>query len=66
MAVARIDKDWIRCGECGHKLGRIKGNWSDVQAFPAIETKCHACKSIVYIMVGGQGKDERAGSRTEA
>ena len=62
---ARIDKDrWIRCAECGHKLGRAVGEWGDRQSFPAIEVKCHSCKALNYIMIGGQGGTyERSGSR---
>lgn len=64
MATARIEKDkWIRCSECGHKLGRIAGEWAEHQSFPAIEIKCHSCKALNYIMIGGQGgRNERAGS----
>ena len=56
MATARIDKDrWFRCAQCGHKLGRIAGAWDEsIKAFPAIEVKCHSCKTINYLMVGGQ------------
>ena len=53
---ARIDSDkWIRCGECGHKLGKACGDWNFRNAFPAIEIKCHSCKKVNYIMIGGQG-----------
>ena len=55
--VARRDKEWIRCGKCGHKLGKMVGVWSDRQIMPAIETKCHSCGAINYIMVG-KGKQE--------
>ncbi len=56
MATARIDKDnWFRCSQCGHKLGRIAGAWDkDKKAFPAIEIKCHSCKTVNYLLVGGQ------------
>lgn len=54
MPTARIDRNkWIRCGQCGHKLGKAVGVWPEIQAMPAIETKCHVCKTINYIMVGG-------------
>lgn len=54
--LARIDRQgWIRCGQCGHKLGKTVGAWSEMQAMPAIETKCHVCKGINYIMIGRQG-----------
>lgn len=58
MATARRDKEWFRCDRCGHKLGRAVGIWSDRQAMPAIEVKCHSCGTLNYIMVGGR-KDER-------
>lgn len=56
MATARIDKDrWFRCSQCGHKLGRIAGVWNESKkAFPAIEIKCHSCKTVNYLLVGGQ------------
>lgn len=56
--IARRDKEWMRCGKCGHKLGKMVGTWPIVQAMPAIEIKCHSCGSLNYIMIGGQ-KDER-------
>lgn len=66
MATAKLGKDrWIRCAECGHKLGKAVGEWGGRNAFPAIEIKCHSCKTLNYIMIGGQGH-ERSGSRTEA
>lgn len=53
MATARIDKQsWIRCPNCGHKLGRAVGSWENIGAFPAIEIKCHSCKEVTYVMVG--------------
>jgi phage FluMu protein Com len=59
MATARRDNNnWIRCAECGHKLGRAVGVWSDKQAMPALEIKCHSCGTLNYIMVGGL-KDDR-------
>jgi len=59
MARARIDKDrWIRCGQCSHKLGKAVGAWSEKQAMPAIEVKCHSCKTLNYIMIGGQNRNE--------
>lgn len=60
--VARIKEDdrgkWLVCGECGHKLGRIVGAWSEQTTFPAIEIKCHSCKSMNYIMVGAKKNSE--------
>lgn len=52
---ARFNKDdgWFRCAKCGHKLGRAAGKWDDGRGFfPAIEIKCHSCKSINYLNVG--------------
>lgn len=58
MPTARIDKEkWVRCGQCGHKLGKALGVWSEIQAMPALEVKCHSCKAINYIMIGGQKKE---------
>lgn len=57
---ARIDRDkWIRCGKCGHKLGKAVGEWSTRSSFPAIEIKCHSCKELNYIMIGGQGNESQ-------
>ena len=64
MAVARHDGDWIRCGKCGHKLGKRVGVWSDRQVMPAIEIKCHSCKIVNYIMIGGQKNEPRAKDST--
>lgn len=59
MATARNDKEdkWIRCDRCGRKLGRKVGVWSDMKYLPAIEIKCHSCKTINYIMIGGQSNE---------
>lgn len=66
MATAKIGSDrWIRCAQCGHKLGKAVGEWSNSRSMPAIEVKCHSCKTINYIMVGGNGH-ERTGSRRES
>jgi len=56
---ARRDGEWIRCGKCGHKLGRIAGTWPEFQAMPALEVKCHSCKETNYIMVGNKGKEAK-------
>lgn len=40
------DKDnWIRCGACGHKLGKLKsaGHYSTPVL---VEIKCHSCKAL--------------------
>ena len=55
--VARSDGEWIRCGKCGHKLGRAVGEWSPRNSFPALEIKCHSCKELNYVMIGG-GRNE--------
>ena len=58
MANARTDKQgWLRCPNCGRKLGRIVGQWEGGTALPAIETKCQSCKTIVYIMIGNQKEE---------
>ena len=44
MTRAIIDeKNWIRCGECRHKLGKIV---ADCEFSPMIEIKCHSCKEL--------------------
>ena len=62
MATAKINREengtWIRCPRCGHKLARVIGQWDGQNVFPALEIKCHSCKEISYIMIGGIGKDE--------
>lgn len=61
MATARRDKEWFRCSECGHRLGKMVGVWSEGQAMPALEIKCHSCKTLNYILIGGQkNESERA------
>lgn len=57
MAIARRDKEWVRCERCGHKLAKVVGVWDGKNAFPALELKCHSCKTLNYIMIGGQKKD---------
>ena len=57
---ARMDEaNWIRCGRCGHKLGRAIGVWSSRKALPAMEIKCKSCKELNYVMIGA-GRDDRA------
>ena len=52
MATARIDGEWARCSKCGHKLGKMVGKWEQYKSMPALEIKCHSCKTINYIMIG--------------
>lgn len=61
MATARIEKEWFRCARCGHKLGKMVGRWNDQRAMPAIETKCHSCGEINYMMIGGQKSEAKIG-----
>ena len=64
MATAKLcDDGWIRCAQCRHKLGKAVGRWSGERSLPAIEIKCHSCKSINYIMVGGNDSEGNAGRR---
>lgn len=43
MTKVKIDNDnWIRCGKCGHKLGRR----IYFDGCICIEMKCHSCKEI--------------------
>lgn len=59
MANARLTKDnWFICARCGHKLGRAMGDWNGMKGMPAIEIKCHSCKTLNYIMVGNAGKQK--------
>ena len=46
--LSKVDENkWIRCGHCGHKLGRITvGDTSDTGLRIGIEIKCHSCKTI--------------------
>lgn len=40
------DKDnWIRCGTCGHKLGKLKSA-GHATASAMVEIKCHSCKTL--------------------
>lgn len=57
MARARIEDGWVRCAKCGHKLGKMVGVWNDKFYMPALEIKCHSCKEINHVMIGGQGSD---------
>lgn len=43
---SRVDEqNWIRCGKCGHKLGKVvKAGLCDIA--PIVEIKCHSCKSL--------------------
>lgn len=52
MPNAKLDKEWIRCAKCGHKLGKRIGDWGERSALPALEIKCGSCKTLNYIMVG--------------
>ena len=64
MATARIDEDrWVRCPFCRHKLGRVCGEWSEYNSFPALEVKCGSCKKLSYIMVGNTRKTVEADER---
>lgn len=59
---SRVDENnWVRCGKCSHKLCRLVGKWQTARYMPAIEIKCHSCKTINYIMTGfskGKGGEE--------
>lgn len=40
-----VDNDrWIRCGFCGHKLGKAMKNTDTNDCI--IEIKCHSCKGM--------------------
>lgn len=42
MSVTANKDNWIRCSNCGHKLGKIINEGSGC----LIEIKCHSCKAI--------------------
>lgn len=57
----KIDNNkWARCGECNHKLFKLKDDLSftELQVLKnlGIEIKCHSCKNI-NIFIGGQQND---------
>lgn len=58
MRTVKIDESkWIRCGKCGHKLGRIvKGH---VGMLPMIEIKCHSCRELNMLGYGRKIYDKR-------
>lgn len=59
MQKARIDEtNWIRCGKCNHKLGRLVGEGM-CDPSPIVEIKCHSCKelnSLSYVPVADRIK----------
>ena len=49
---AKVKDEWIVCGKCGHKLGRIVG-----KKLPAgLEIKCHSCKELNLLEYGQKSK----------
>ncbi len=40
---------WIRCGRCGHKLGKVLKNTNKNDCL--VEIKCHSCKAINSCLV---------------
>lgn len=56
---AKTDKqNWIKCGRCGHKLGRVVGAGYCDPA-PIVEIKCHSCKEINSWIYEGWRKGAR-------
>ena len=47
--ISRFDRTWIRCGHCGHKLGRMIYCTNNVPV--VIEIKCSSCKQINTVPV---------------
>jgi len=45
MQEAIIKNEWVVCGKCGHKLGRLVGN----KIPTGLEIKCHSCKELNLI-----------------
>lgn len=44
--IAVVDNNnWLRCANCGHKLGRVIGRSRYDPDF-ILEIKCHSCKEI--------------------
>lgn len=41
---ARINNEWIRCANCGHKLGRIVSGYKHGNI--VLEIKCSSCKTL--------------------
>ena len=60
MISAKIDKYWVRCSKCGHKLFKINTEMpmfeilNDLDRLQ-IEIKCHSCKTINR--VGGENDE---------
>lgn len=51
---AKIKGEWIVCGKCGHKLGRVVGD----NPPKGLEIKCSSCKEINSIEIERNNKDE--------
>ena len=50
-----IENNWIRCGKCGHKLGRLV---DDTKILPKIEIKCHSCKALNELYYRNSKKED--------
>ena len=55
--LARIDKGWVKCRECGHKLFKITDEMTEEVLKglqnAQIEIKCHSCKAINEVRQDG-------------
>lgn len=40
---SKVKDGWVICGHCGHKLGRIIDDKSNIEG---IEIKCSSCKKL--------------------
>ena len=46
MLKAKTDeKNWIKCGNCGHKICRVVAP-GNCHPSPILEFKCHSCKKL--------------------
>ena len=54
MYTQKSKDKWIRCANCGHKLGRVlkNTNRNDCQ----VEIKCHSCKTLNICLVNKNEK----------
>ena len=40
------DDEWVRCGNCGHKLFRLTDPKYKKTEKETMEIKCHSCKAL--------------------
>lgn len=49
LAPRERNNNWMRCVNCGHKLGKIVEQPKDNAC--VVEIKCHSCKTINLISI---------------